>query len=89
MDLQKAGRAFRYQISNAILTGDGMGKPLGIMNPAEGIPIMETSEATAPSQFSWQDVLMLKCRCRCSISATPSLYEPAHHGFADEDERCK
>jgi hypothetical protein len=42
----KASHAFGAQISNAILTGDGFGKPMGILNPAAGIPICETSENT-------------------------------------------
>jgi len=37
--LSKASRAFGLQISNAVLAGDGFGKPMGILNPAAGIPI--------------------------------------------------
>lgn len=56
----KPRRAFGLQINSAILTGDGFGKPMGIPNPAAGIPICETSDATAPGQFSWQDLVMLR-----------------------------
>jgi HK97 family phage major capsid protein len=42
------------------MVGDGFQKPLGILNPAAGIPIMETATATPPSTFSWQDLLSLK-----------------------------
>src|SRR5262249_29571469 len=35
--LDKARRAFAYQINDAILTGDGFGKPMGILNPQAGI----------------------------------------------------
>jgi HK97 family phage major capsid protein len=36
---QKVQRQFRETISNAIMMGDGVGKPLGILNPAAGVPI--------------------------------------------------
>src|SRR5262249_36606471 len=39
---------------------DGLGKPLGILNPQSGIPIMDTSPSTPPGQISWQDLVMLK-----------------------------
>jgi HK97 family phage major capsid protein len=51
----------RATINAAILLGDGIGKPLGLLNPNAGIPICEMSPATAPGQFSWQDLMMLKC----------------------------
>jgi HK97 family phage major capsid protein len=57
--LSKADRAFRSQISHAVLTGDGFGKPMGILNPAAGIPIMDTAAST-PGFFTWQDLVMLK-----------------------------
>jgi HK97 family phage major capsid protein len=44
--LQKASQGFRDAISSAIMTGDGIGRPLGILNPRSGIPICETSPAT-------------------------------------------
>jgi HK97 family phage major capsid protein len=40
--------------------GDGASKPLGILNQNAGIPICQVSPATAPGQFSWQDLQMLK-----------------------------
>jgi len=58
--LQKAGAAFGYQIGAAILAGDGFGKPLGILNPAAGIPIMDTAPSTPPGFFTWQDLLSLQ-----------------------------
>jgi HK97 family phage major capsid protein len=56
----KASRAFRVQISAAVLTGDGFGKPMGILNPAAGIPICETAPATPAGVFSWQDLVSLR-----------------------------
>src|SRR6516165_6108929 len=44
----------------AIMTGDGFGKPLGILNSQAGIPICETSDATPPGMFTWQDLVMLR-----------------------------
>src|SRR5262249_19107931 len=58
--LDKARRAFAYQINDAILTGDGFGKPMGILNPQAGIPIAETADGTSPGQFAWQDLIMLR-----------------------------
>ncbi len=58
--LGKASRGFRNAISDAILLGDGLGKPLGLLNPNSGVPVCETSPVTQPGQFSWQDLLMLK-----------------------------
>jgi len=56
----KASRAFRVQISSAVLVGDGFGKPMGILNPAAGIPIVETAAATPAGVFSWQDLVMMR-----------------------------
>lgn len=56
----KINQGMRAKINEAILVGDGVGKPLGMLNPKSGIPVCETSPATAPGQFSWQDLVMLK-----------------------------
>jgi HK97 family phage major capsid protein len=58
--LQKASRGFRNTISNAIISGDGAGKPLGFLNPSAGIPICETSAHTPVGAFTWQDLIALK-----------------------------
>jgi HK97 family phage major capsid protein len=58
--LQKVNRAFRHAISTALMTGDGNGKPMGILNPASGIPICDTAASTPAGQFTWQDLVMLK-----------------------------
>ena len=58
--IDKARRAFGAQIGHAVLAGDGFGKPMGILNPAAGIPIMDTAPSTPPSFFTWQDLPMLK-----------------------------
>src|SRR5262245_40161074 len=55
--LDKANRAFRTQISNAVLAGDGFGKPMGILNPAAGVPIIETGTNTREGEFTWQDLV--------------------------------
>src|SRR5262249_41641111 len=36
-------------------------------NPAAGIPIVETGEHTAPSQFTWQDLIMLRWQVPVSL----------------------
>jgi HK97 family phage major capsid protein len=58
--LDKVSRGFRVAINDAIIMGDGLGKPLGLLHPNGGIPIVETSPATQPGQFTWQDLVMLK-----------------------------
>jgi HK97 family phage major capsid protein len=58
--LQKVSDAFRRTINASITIGDGVGKPLGILHPQAGIPVCDTSAATQPGQFSWQDLLQLK-----------------------------
>lgn len=56
----KVNYAFRNTISTAAISGDGNGKPVGILNPAAGIPICNVSPATPAGQFTWQDLIMLK-----------------------------
>jgi HK97 family phage major capsid protein len=56
----KVAKAFRALISSAIMVGDGIGKPLGILNVAAGIPICDTSANTPAGQFTWQDLISLK-----------------------------
>jgi HK97 family phage major capsid protein len=46
----KIDRAFRNAISTAIISGDGIGKPLGILNPSSGIPICDTATGTHASK---------------------------------------
>jgi len=58
--LRKASEGMAATINAAILLGDGIGKPMGLLNPNSRIPICQVSPATAPGQFSWQDLLMLK-----------------------------
>src|SRR5262249_49024597 len=53
-------QGFRNTINAALLIGDGIDKPLGILNPASGIPICDTASATAPGAFTWQDLILLK-----------------------------
>jgi len=58
--LRKVSDAFRMSISNSIIAGDGLGRPLGLLNPNAGIPILDTSPATPAGQISWQDLVALK-----------------------------
>jgi HK97 family phage major capsid protein len=67
--LGKASRAFGAQISEAVMTGDGNGKPLGILHPTAGIPIMETAPSTPAEQFTWQDLVMLRWEVPISLQA--------------------
>jgi HK97 family phage major capsid protein len=58
--LTKVSNGFRVLISGAVMTGDGIGKPLGILNPAAGIPICDTSANTPAGAITWQDLIALK-----------------------------
>ena len=58
--MEKVSRGMRETINGAILLGDGIGKPLGFLNPLGGIPICDVSVATPPGQFTWMDLLQLK-----------------------------
>lgn len=58
--MSKVNRAFRRTVSTAIMTGDGIGKPLGILHPSAGIQTCDVSERTAAGQISWQDIVALK-----------------------------
>jgi HK97 family phage major capsid protein len=58
--IRKVNYAFRNTISTAAISGTGSGMPVGILNPAAGIPICDTSANTPAGQFTWQDLIMLK-----------------------------
>src|SRR5262245_7378507 len=67
--LGKATTAFRRALAAAVLIGDGNGKPVGILNPASGIPVCNVSSATPAGTITWQDLV--------SIWATlPAAYRP-------------
>lgn len=53
-------RAFRRTIQDAVLMGDGAGKPLGLLNRRSGIQVCEVADATAPGAITWQDLVALK-----------------------------
>lgn len=57
---RKISDGMRATINLALIIGDGIGKPLGLLSPNSGIPICETSENTPNGQFTWQDYIMLK-----------------------------
>jgi HK97 family phage major capsid protein len=58
--LQKVALAFRNALSDAILAGDGVGRPQGILHPASGVPVCDTSINTPAGQFVWQDLVSVK-----------------------------
>src|SRR5262249_48485150 len=58
--LRKVSDAIRVTINNAVVAGDGLGKPLGFLSPNAGIPILDTSPSTPTGQISWQDLVMAK-----------------------------
>jgi HK97 family phage major capsid protein len=58
--MRRISEGMSATINNALLLGDGVGKPLGIFNPRSGIPICETAAATPAGSLTWQDLYMLK-----------------------------
>ena len=58
--MRKVSEGFRNTISAAIIAGDGVGKPSGLLHPNSGIPILDTAPATPEGQFTWQDLVQLK-----------------------------
>jgi len=58
--INKVNQAFRRTISTALITGDGVGKPVGILHPNAGIQVCDTAPATPIDQFTWQDLVALK-----------------------------
>jgi HK97 family phage major capsid protein len=58
--MTKVSRAIRATLSTALISGNGVGKPLGILNPQAGIPICETNTQTPAGTFSWMDLVALK-----------------------------
>jgi len=72
--LNKASDAFRRTISNAVISGDGIGKPLGILHPSAGIQVCDTSAATPVDQFTWQDLVMLAMEIPAQWQAGASYF---------------
>jgi len=70
--LGKVNRAFRNQISTAIVSGDGVGKPLGILR--SGMPICDTGSITPAGQFSWQDLILLKYQVPTNFQGAGTSY---------------
>ena len=58
--LNKVSRAFRRTVSEAVMTGSGVGMPQGILQPQSGIPVCDTAAGTAAGTIGWQDLVMLR-----------------------------
>lgn len=58
--MRRVSDGMRATINNTLILGDGVGKPMGVLNPNAGIQICDTSLSTPVGQFSWQDLIMLK-----------------------------
>src|SRR3954469_19974677 len=64
-------RPSRATVSDAIVMGDGQGKPLGFLMPQAGLPICDTGVNTPPGEFRWQDLFAVKYKCGTSADAIP------------------
>jgi len=58
--MRKAERAMRLKVVAAVISGNGMERPVGILHPNSGIPICDTSPSMTPGEFAWQDLVALK-----------------------------
>lgn len=72
--LNKVTRAFKNTVSSAVMIGNGVGMPLGILQPQSGIPICDTSPNTPANQFSWQDLVMLRFQVPMQFWSADSGY---------------
>jgi HK97 family phage major capsid protein len=79
---EKVSMAFRNTISTAVFSGDGIGKPQGIIHPSSGIPICDTSANTPANTFTWQDLLMLKWEVPVQFHTPESSYAMNQRTFA-------
>jgi hypothetical protein len=84
--LSKVPRAFGGIISNAIVTGDGLGKPLGILNPASGIPVCDCGDNTPAGQVTWQDLIMLKYSVPVQYQGGRCVFDERKNFCADADD---
>jgi HK97 family phage major capsid protein len=57
---RKVSDGFADVINAAVVVGDGVGKPMGVLHPRSGVPIVEVSPVTPVGQFTWQDLVGLK-----------------------------
>jgi HK97 family phage major capsid protein len=58
--MRRISEGMSSTINNALILGDGVGKPQGIFHPRSGIPIVETSAASPLGSLTWQDLYLLK-----------------------------
>ena len=58
--MRKISDGMSATINNTLILGDGVGKPMGVLNPRSGIPICETAAATPAGSITWQDCMALK-----------------------------
>jgi len=56
----KISEGMAATINNALILGDGNGKPMGIFHPRSGIPVVLTNPNTPAGTLTWQDLVMLK-----------------------------
>jgi len=80
--MTKVNWAFRNTISTAIISGDGVGKPIGILTSGAGIPICDTSDQTPAGTFTWQDLVMLKWTVPMQFHGADGKYLMNQHTFA-------
>jgi HK97 family phage major capsid protein len=72
--MTKIGRAVRATLSTALISGNGIGKPMGILNPAARIQICDTATGTPAGQLSWQDLVSLKWQVPVQFHGPGSAY---------------
>jgi HK97 family phage major capsid protein len=72
--MDKVSVGFRNLISAGIAVGDGVGKPLGLLNQRSGIPICETAAASPLGAFTFQDLIWLAFEIPMNWYPTSAFY---------------
>ena len=49
----------RLKVAAAVISGNGTGRPVGILHPNSSIPICDTASTMTPGEFAWQDLVAL------------------------------
>jgi HK97 family phage major capsid protein len=58
--MRKVSEGFAAKVSESVMLGDGIGKPLGLLHKSAGIQACATAPGTPLGQFTWQDLIALK-----------------------------
>jgi HK97 family phage major capsid protein len=80
---RKISDAYRRALSQAFMTGDGNQRPIGILNPAAGLPIIDVAATTVSGAFTWQDLIQLKYNVPIQYHGADASYLLNQYSLAD------